>query len=57
MSDGLDQKCFAHAGRAQQQHIRLLAEKMAAGQIVDLLALDRWVEGKVEFIEVFDFAE
>jgi len=33
------------------------ADELASGQIMNLLALDRRVEGEVELIEVFDLAE
>ncbi len=57
MPDGLNQKRLADAGWTQQQHIGFLADELAAGQVVDLLALDGRVEGEVELVEVFDFAE
>src|SRR5208283_6222279 len=57
MSDGLDQECFADARWTQQQNIRFLPDELAAGQIVDLLEFDQRIEGEVELVEVFDFAE
>jgi DNA-binding helix-hairpin-helix protein with protein kinase domain len=57
VSDSLSQKRFAYAGRAQQQHVGLVADELAAGQIVNLFAFDRGVEGEVELVQVFGLAE
>src|SRR5579884_2593317 len=48
---------FAHAGRSQKQEVPALAEEAAAGQVVDLLLLDRRVEGPVEVLQRLQLAE
>src|SRR3954452_18611643 len=36
------------AGRAANQDIAMLADEVTTGQLQNLLAVDRWVEGKVK---------
>ena len=57
MPNGLNQKCLADSRWSQQKQIGFIADELACGQIMNLLALDRRVEGEVELIEVFDLAE
>ncbi len=48
---------FAHAGRAKEKDILGLADEVAGGQIINVFAVDGWVETSVEIIQGFKVPE
>ena len=57
VADGLGQMGFADAGRAEEQHILGFADKLAGGQIENLLFVDRGIEAPVEVLQRFEGVE
>jgi len=57
MADGLGQMAFAQSWGSQEQEIAALADELSAGQLVNLLALDRRVKSPVEVLQCFELAE
>jgi hypothetical protein len=48
---------FSHPGRANKEHVALLADKMTGGQFVDPRAIDGRVESEVEVVQRAEFAK
>ena len=51
MADGLHEVALSRTGWPQEQHVAVLPDELAGGQIEDLLALDGGVEAEVEVFE------
>ena len=57
ITDGLGQTAFAHTGRTEQEHVPVLADKIARGQIVNLPSFDGRIEIPVEVIDGLELAD
>ena len=57
VAEGLCEMGFAHSGRADDEDVARLADKVAGGQIVDAGPGDAGIEAEVEVFKAFLFAE
>jgi len=57
VADGLGEVAFTHTGRADQQDVFGSLNKLPGSQIVDLPAVDGWVEAEVEGVQCAPVAE
>ena len=51
VANGLGEVAFAHTGRAYQKDVFGAIDELTGGQIVDLFAVNGWVEAEVERIQ------
>ncbi len=57
LADGLGQMVFAQTRRPNEQDVPSLANELAAGQFINLLAFDRGVKTPIEVLQGFGVAE